>query len=590
MAKVALLIGVSEYQTGLNPLPSAVQDVEAMQRVLRHPEMGGFDEVRTLPNPDPLVMQEAIESLFSGRTKTDLLLMFFSGHGVKDDSGKLYFATRLTRKNSVGELVKATAVPAGFVQDVMSNSRCKRQVIILDCCFSGAFAEGMTAKDDGTVDIRTQLGGEGRAVLTSSTSTQYSFEQQGEALSVYTRYIVEGIETGAADGDNDGFISIEELHDYARKKVQEAAPAMKPRIYVVEEGFKILLAKASVDDPKLRYRQEVESFASRGTISSIGRSTLNLRRENLGISSEEAEAIEAEVLKPYQDYKKRLQQYEQVLAEEIKQHYPLSEESRSELKSFQAALGLRNQDVERIIARIAPQEKTKLASPENLSSVSKWAVATMAVALVVASGIGFWRMRSLTHNNAPNSIPSSPSSDSVSSIPELTPTTPTETAPAPSESASSPPQTASILETPSTPGSVSQPPELRQPRDPSPSSTSTAPDPTPTIAPASDPAIDTQRLDLLAGESIQVSDRVTENSIKRYVADVQAGQILTVESVAGEARFDLRLPGGGFPTNAVGVTFWQAQTTESGEYWINVVSDQTTDFTLRVEVSDTAQP
>ncbi len=34
MAKVALLIGVSEYEPGLNSLPGAVKDVEAMQRVL----------------------------------------------------------------------------------------------------------------------------------------------------------------------------------------------------------------------------------------------------------------------------------------------------------------------------------------------------------------------------------------------------------------------------------------------------------------------------------------------------------------------------------------------------------------------------
>ena len=40
MAKIALLIGVSEYQPGLNPLPAAVQDVEAMRRVLVNPEMG----------------------------------------------------------------------------------------------------------------------------------------------------------------------------------------------------------------------------------------------------------------------------------------------------------------------------------------------------------------------------------------------------------------------------------------------------------------------------------------------------------------------------------------------------------------------
>jgi len=30
MAKVALLIGVSEYEPGLNPLPASVKDVQAL--------------------------------------------------------------------------------------------------------------------------------------------------------------------------------------------------------------------------------------------------------------------------------------------------------------------------------------------------------------------------------------------------------------------------------------------------------------------------------------------------------------------------------------------------------------------------------
>ncbi len=196
MKKIALLVGGSEYKEGLNPLPSAVKDIEVVQRVLQNPEVGGFDEVKVLSNPEPTAMQEAVEALFSGRSKDDLVLLFVSGHGVKDDSGRLYFGTSATRKHSRGDLVKATAVPASFVQDIMSNARCKRQVVILDCCFSGAFAEGMTAKDDGMVDIQTQLGGEGRAVLRSSISTQYSFEQQGSDLSVYTQYIVEGMESG----------------------------------------------------------------------------------------------------------------------------------------------------------------------------------------------------------------------------------------------------------------------------------------------------------------------------------------------------------------------------------------------------------
>jgi branched-chain amino acid transport system substrate-binding protein len=174
MAKVALLIGVSEYEPGLTPLPAAVKDVEAMQRVLLHPDIGGFDDVTLLVNPQRHVMEEAIEILFDNRQKDDLVLLFFSGHGIKDESGKLYFAARNTRKTDKGVPVKATTVPANFVHEVMSNSRSKREVVILDCCFSGAFAEGMLARDDGFVDVKNQLGGEGRAVLTSSTSTQYS--------------------------------------------------------------------------------------------------------------------------------------------------------------------------------------------------------------------------------------------------------------------------------------------------------------------------------------------------------------------------------------------------------------------------------
>jgi uncharacterized caspase-like protein len=58
----------------------------------------------------------------------------------------------------------------------MNDSRCKRQVVILDCCYSGAFAAGWQPKSGGAVDIKREFGGEGRAVLTSSTALQKSFE------------------------------------------------------------------------------------------------------------------------------------------------------------------------------------------------------------------------------------------------------------------------------------------------------------------------------------------------------------------------------------------------------------------------------
>ncbi|MBD2252462.1 caspase, EACC1-associated type [Nostoc parmelioides] len=368
MAKMALVIGVSDYEPGLTPLPGSARDVEAMQRVLQQPDVGGFNEVKMLLNPTPQEMQEAIETLFSGRKKDDLVLLFFSGHGVKDDNGKLHLATRITRKTPQGELIRATAVPASFVQDIMSNSRSKRQVVILDCCFSGAFAEGWLAKDDGSVDVKSQLGGEGRAVLTSSTSTQYSFEQEGSDLSIYTRYLVEGIVTGAADIDSDGVVSIDELHEYAKGKVQEAAPAMKPEIYAVKEGYKIRLFQAPIEDPKLRYRKEVEHFAIRGMISVVGRNTLDALRDGLGLLPEVAAAIEDEVLKPYREYQKRLQRYEQVLVEAIGRESSLSSQTQNELKHLQRVLQLRDEDIALIEAQITSQKKAiqPLSEPKEL--------------------------------------------------------------------------------------------------------------------------------------------------------------------------------------------------------------------------------
>ncbi len=316
--------------------------------------MGDFaqTDIQKLENPDPQKMQEAIETLFSDRQKDDLVVFYFSGHAIKDESGNLYLATCLTRKNPQGQIIKSTSVPASFIHNIMNDSRCKRQVIILDCCFSGAFAQGWSAKDDGSVDIETQLGGERRVVLASSTSIQYSFQQQGDNLSTYTRYLIEGIETGAADLDNDGAVSVDELHEYAKKKVQDAAPAMKPEIYAFKEGFKILLSKAPIGDPKLKYRKEVEIYASRGEISIIGRRILDALHQNLGLLPEETAPIETEVLKPYREYQQKLQEYEQALVDAIGREPTLSDYTRNDLRRYQEILELRDEDIAPIEVKV----------------------------------------------------------------------------------------------------------------------------------------------------------------------------------------------------------------------------------------------
>ena len=52
MTKIALLIGVSRYQSDLTDLPKATQDVLGMQEVLQKPDVAGFGQVKPLLDPD----------------------------------------------------------------------------------------------------------------------------------------------------------------------------------------------------------------------------------------------------------------------------------------------------------------------------------------------------------------------------------------------------------------------------------------------------------------------------------------------------------------------------------------------------------
>ena len=360
MAKFALVIGVSDYEAGWTPLPAAVKDVAAIRDVLLHPEIGGFAEtdVVQLNNPNRQAMEEAIEMLFGNRHKDDLILLFFSGHGIKDDAGKLYFATAQTRKTQQGELVRSSAVAASFVHENMGRSRSKRQVVILDSCFSGAFAEGLSAKDDGSLDLRSQLGGEGRAILTSSSATQYSFAEHGEELSLYTRFIIEGIRTGEADLDGDDVISIDELHEYANRKVREIKPELKPEIYAMREGFKIRLAKVPIANPRERYQKEVARCGKRGELSIVNRSILNAWRTKLNLSTAAALALEEEILEPYRkEFKQKLQHYEQVVRDVLERDGDINDSTRQELNHLQHVLELRNEDTVPIENRIAAMLK-----------------------------------------------------------------------------------------------------------------------------------------------------------------------------------------------------------------------------------------
>jgi Caspase domain len=226
----ALIVASDTYtDPGLRRLRAPASDAQALAGVLENPQIGGF-QVHTLLNEPAHEINLAVEEFFAERRPDDLLLLHVSCHGVKDEAGELYFAAANSRLRRLA----ATAVAAEFVNRRMSRSRSRRVVLLLDCCYAGAFERGMTARAGTGVGIEEQFGGRGRAVITASSAMEYAFEgdqladTQELAPSVFTSALVEGLETGEADRDQDGMVALGELYDYVYDKVREATPNQTP--------------------------------------------------------------------------------------------------------------------------------------------------------------------------------------------------------------------------------------------------------------------------------------------------------------------------------------------------------------------------
>jgi hypothetical protein len=113
-------------------------------------------------------------------------------------------------------------------------------VLLLDCCYGGAFGEGVTVRAAGPVNVMDSFpasrlgGGRGRAVISASSAIEYAFEGTTLAAdeqarpSVFTSAVVDGLRTGEADRDEDGLVSLDELYDYVFDRVRAENPKQTP--------------------------------------------------------------------------------------------------------------------------------------------------------------------------------------------------------------------------------------------------------------------------------------------------------------------------------------------------------------------------
>jgi len=242
--KFALIIGSSQYDDpALARLRTPEADILTLAAVLRDPQIGNFDDVKELMNESETSIRRAISTFFAQKKPDDLLLFYFSGHGVLDDRGRLFLAVKDTQH----QLLKATAISSSFILDEMDESRSRRQLLILDCCHSGAFSSLSKGVTKAVTQATFEGNGYGRMVLAASDSTQVALEAGESAekapLSLFTNFLIQGLVTGEADLGGDGWVAVDEWYDYAFERVLAQTPGQTPRKWVYNQEGELLVAR-----------------------------------------------------------------------------------------------------------------------------------------------------------------------------------------------------------------------------------------------------------------------------------------------------------------------------------------------------------
>ncbi|MEU1630583.1 caspase family protein [Streptomyces sp. NPDC020096] len=227
MARCALVLGSHTFtDSRLDRLRSPEHDVSELSRALADPEIGRF-AVTSADNPTGEQLRQYTREFFESRDRDDVLLLYYTGHGIREGD-ELFLAGSDADLDALAD----SALSATLLKHMISACRAKRIVLLLDCCYSGAFAHKMVPMSEPQVHIQEFFGGHGLTLITATTAREYAFEagtitDEAPRPSVFTSELIRGLETGAADLDGDGEITLDELYQFLFDAVQLAHPGLQ---------------------------------------------------------------------------------------------------------------------------------------------------------------------------------------------------------------------------------------------------------------------------------------------------------------------------------------------------------------------------
>ena len=239
----AVVVGTSSYAGKALNLKYAAKDardiasaIEQIGTQLFGPERVTVQLLTTDPNdhtpmPTKANIKAAFDTINAHAKAEDILVAYFSGHGVSygdADRALFYYLTMdIASENLSDEGVRAgRTVSSAELTRWIADIPAQKQVLIIDACNSGRVVENLSAvkKELSSSQIRAldrMKDRTGMFVLTGSAADKVSFEagQYGQGLLTYS--LLQGIKGLALTDDKR--VDVNTLFEYAWKKVPELA-------------------------------------------------------------------------------------------------------------------------------------------------------------------------------------------------------------------------------------------------------------------------------------------------------------------------------------------------------------------------------
>ncbi len=212
-------------------------DAKKITDVLGDANIGNFEIFDTIVDGEFANIQIKIGEFFQSLSPDDTALFYYSGHGIEDIEGNLYLAASDTRKNNL----VATSVSINDIVQNQKNSKCEKLIAILDCC-NAASASKDLAKSLSTIKIPAISSGRGQYWLAAAGAGEIAQESDHLKGGVFTHHIVEGLRTGRADINGDGYISISELDEYVANNIGDTAIQKPDSLELNVSGRSLIIA------------------------------------------------------------------------------------------------------------------------------------------------------------------------------------------------------------------------------------------------------------------------------------------------------------------------------------------------------------